>query len=68
YGSLAQGGEPIGEFYSKLLKYEKMLNLDEQQIKGQFLRGLSPDLKDDAERIGTEQPLANLLKFWSALK
>ncbi|CAG8819824.1 36715_t:CDS:2, partial [Racocetra persica] len=57
---LAQGGEPIGDFYSKLLKYGKMLNLDEQQIKGQFLRGLSPDLEDDAERIGTEQPLADL--------
>ncbi|CAG8593697.1 17430_t:CDS:2, partial [Gigaspora rosea] len=63
YGSLAQGGEPIGEFYSKLLKYGKMLNLDEQQIKGQFLRGLSPDLEDDAERIGTEQPLADLFEI-----
>ncbi|CAG8479469.1 16993_t:CDS:2 [Acaulospora colombiana] len=54
YGSLVQGSEPIGEFYSKLLKYGKMLNLDEQQIKGQFLRGLSPDLEDDAERIGQQ--------------
>ncbi|CAG8652927.1 8764_t:CDS:2 [Gigaspora rosea] len=40
-----------------------MLNLDEQQIKGQFLRGLSPDLEDDAERIGTEQPLADLFEI-----
>ncbi|CAG8855421.1 1369_t:CDS:1, partial [Gigaspora margarita] len=63
YGSLAQGGEPIGEFYSKLLKYGKMLNLNEQQIKSQFLRGLSPDLEDDAERIGTEQPLADLFEI-----
>ncbi|RIA99954.1 hypothetical protein C2G38_2236365, partial [Gigaspora rosea] len=63
YGSLAQGGEPIGDFYSKLLKYGKMLNLNEQQIKGQFLRGLSPDLEDDAERIGTEQPLADLFEI-----
>ncbi|CAG8805332.1 7279_t:CDS:2, partial [Dentiscutata erythropus] len=53
----------VGDFYSKLLKYGKMLNLDEQQIKGQFLRGLSPDLEDDAERIGTEQPLANLFEI-----
>ncbi|CAG8848740.1 25989_t:CDS:2, partial [Gigaspora margarita] len=30
--------------------------------------GLSSDLEDDAEHIGTEQPLADLLKFWSALK
>ncbi|CAG8792142.1 36408_t:CDS:2, partial [Racocetra persica] len=51
YRSLAQGGEPIGDFYSKLLKYEKMLNLDEQQIKRQFLKGLSPNLEDDAECI-----------------
>ena len=63
YGSLVQGSEPIGEFYSKLLKYGKMLNLDEQQIKGQFLRGLSSDLEDDAERIGTEQPLADLFEI-----
>ncbi|CAG8536459.1 13915_t:CDS:2 [Gigaspora margarita] len=63
YGSLAQRSEPIGEFYSKLLKYEKMLNLDEQQIKGQFLRGLSSDLEDDAECIGTEQPLADLFEI-----
>ncbi|CAG8475173.1 17222_t:CDS:2 [Dentiscutata erythropus] len=33
YRLLAQKNEPIGEFYSKLLKYGKMLNLDEQQIK-----------------------------------
>src|SRR6185312_11151300 len=33
------------------------------QIKGQFLRGLSPDLEDDAERIGTEQPLADLFEI-----
>ncbi|CAG8851428.1 359_t:CDS:2, partial [Gigaspora margarita] len=52
-----------GEFYSKLLKYGKMLNLDEQKIKGQFLRGLFSDLKDDAERIGTEQLLADLFKI-----
>ncbi|CAG8839115.1 13234_t:CDS:2, partial [Racocetra persica] len=30
--------------------------------------GLSPNLEDDTERIGTEQLLANLLKFWSELK
>ncbi|CAG8593262.1 12321_t:CDS:1, partial [Dentiscutata heterogama] len=40
-----------------------MLNFDEQQIKRQFLRGLSPDLEDDAERIGTEQLLANLFEI-----
>ncbi|CAG8730131.1 13434_t:CDS:2, partial [Racocetra persica] len=63
YRSLAQGGEPIRDFYSKFLKYGKMLNLDEQQIKGQFLRGLSLDLEDDAECIGTEQPLADLFEI-----
>ncbi|CAG8702871.1 28183_t:CDS:2, partial [Racocetra persica] len=51
YRSLAQEGESIEDFYSKLLKYGKMLNLDEQQIKEKFLRGLSSDLKDDVERI-----------------
>ncbi|CAG8810385.1 480_t:CDS:2, partial [Racocetra persica] len=44
-------GEPIGDFYSKLLKYRKMLNSDEQQIKEQVLRDLSPDLEDDIECI-----------------
>ncbi|CAG8764910.1 525_t:CDS:1, partial [Gigaspora rosea] len=63
YGLLAQESEPIGEFYSKLLKYEKMLNLNKQQIKSQFLRGLSPDLEDDAKRIGTEQLLANFFEI-----
>ncbi|CAG8533670.1 33216_t:CDS:2, partial [Racocetra persica] len=57
------GGEPIGDFYLKLLKYGKMLNLDEQQIKRQFLRGLSPNLKDDAKCIGTEQLLADLFEI-----
>ncbi|CAG8558868.1 9408_t:CDS:2 [Acaulospora morrowiae] len=60
FGSLAQGDDPLGVFYSKLRKYRKMLNHDEEQIKGQFLRGLFPDLEDDAERIGTEQPLEDL--------
>ncbi|CAG8491622.1 6017_t:CDS:2 [Acaulospora morrowiae] len=60
FGSLAQGDDPLGVFYSKLRKYGKMLNHDEEQIKGQFLRGLSSDLEDDAERIGTEQPLEDL--------
>ncbi|CAG8472938.1 2600_t:CDS:2 [Acaulospora colombiana] len=55
--------EPIGEFYSKLLKYGKMLNLDEQQIKGQILRGLSPDLEDDAERIVTSWLKSLLLLY-----
>ncbi|CAG8738284.1 34472_t:CDS:2, partial [Racocetra persica] len=50
YANTARG-EPIGDFYSKLLKYRKMLNFDEQQIKRQFLRGFSPDLEDDAECI-----------------
>ncbi|CAG8729610.1 13119_t:CDS:2, partial [Gigaspora margarita] len=68
YRSLAQGSEPIGEFYSKLLKYGKMLNLDEQQIKGQFLQGLSPDLEDDAERIGTEQLLADLFEILECIE
>ncbi|CAG8854662.1 2607_t:CDS:1, partial [Gigaspora margarita] len=68
YGSLAQESEPIGEFYSKLLKYGKMLNLDEQQIKGQFLRSLSPDLENDAERIGTEQPLADLFEILECIE
>ncbi|CAG8729204.1 11657_t:CDS:2, partial [Racocetra persica] len=56
-------GEPIGDFYSKLLKYGKMLNLNEQQIKRQFLKGLFPDLEDDTECIGTEQPLADLFEI-----
>ncbi|CAG8487307.1 23151_t:CDS:2 [Cetraspora pellucida] len=63
YGLLALGSEPIREFYLKLLKYRKMLNLDEQQIKGQFLQGLSSDLEDDAKHIGTEQPLADLFEI-----
>ncbi|CAG8611477.1 7924_t:CDS:2, partial [Dentiscutata heterogama] len=63
YGSLAQRSKPIGDFYLKLLKYRKMLNLDEQQIKELFLRSLSPDLEDDVECIGTEQPLADLFEI-----
>ncbi|CAG8656694.1 7190_t:CDS:2, partial [Scutellospora calospora] len=60
---ITQKGEPIGEFYSKLLKYRKILNLDEQQIKGQFLRGLSSDLEDNEKYISTEQLLADLFEI-----
>ncbi|CAG8548666.1 15084_t:CDS:2, partial [Dentiscutata heterogama] len=60
FGSLVQGDDPLGTFYAKLRKYGNMLNHDEKQIKGQFLRGLSSDLEDDADRIGTEQPLEDL--------
>ncbi|CAG8596561.1 661_t:CDS:2, partial [Racocetra persica] len=34
-----------------------------QQIKNQFLRDLSSDLKDNTERISTEQPLADLFEI-----
>ncbi|CAG8843777.1 45038_t:CDS:2 [Gigaspora margarita] len=40
-----------------------MLNLDKQQIKSQFLQGLSSDLENDAEHISTEQLLADLFEI-----
>ncbi|CAG8489012.1 3406_t:CDS:2 [Cetraspora pellucida] len=60
--------EPIEDFYLKLLKYRKMLNLDEQQIKEQFLRDLSLDLENDVECIGTEQLLADLFEILEQIK
>ena len=43
FGNLAQDNDSIRDFYRKVVKYGKMLGFQDNVVKDQFLRGLSPD-------------------------
>nr|CAG8472691.1 14231_t:CDS:2 [Entrophospora candida] len=55
------GSEPVGRFYSNLRRLARLANIDEQQIRLQFLRGLSPTNQIEVRRLGLEKSVDELL-------
>src|SRR6185312_4664819 len=61
FGSTVQGSDSVGRFYSKLRKLARLAGIDEQQIRLQFIRGISPDNQLEIRRIGINRPVSELL-------
>src|SRR6185312_5841312 len=56
-----QGSDPVGRFYSILRRLARLAGIDEQQIRLQFLRGLSPANQMEVRRLGIEKSPDELL-------
>ncbi|CAG8823540.1 23541_t:CDS:2, partial [Cetraspora pellucida] len=56
-----QGSDPVGRFYSKLRKLARLAGINEQQIRLQFIHGISPDNQLEIRRIGINRPVSELL-------
>jgi hypothetical protein len=61
FGTTVQGGDPVGRFYSNLRRLARLAGIDEQQIRLQFLRGLSPANQMEVRRLGIEKSVNELL-------
>ncbi|CAG8758778.1 5718_t:CDS:1, partial [Cetraspora pellucida] len=61
FGLTVQGSDPVSRFYSKLRKLARLAGIDEQQIRLQFIRGISPDNQLEIQRIGINRPVSELL-------
>src|SRR6185437_5762302 len=61
FGSTVQGSDPVGRFYSKLRKVARLAGIAGQQIRLQFIRGISPDNQLEIRRIGINRPVSELL-------
>ncbi|CAG8481667.1 3603_t:CDS:2 [Cetraspora pellucida] len=61
FGSAVQGSDPVGHFYSKLCKLARLAGIDEQQIRLQFLHGISSDNQLEIRCIGINRPVFELL-------
>ncbi|KAF0435108.1 hypothetical protein F8M41_004821 [Gigaspora margarita] len=61
FGSMVQGSDPVGQFYSKLRKLARLAGIDEQQIRLQFIHGISPDNQLEIRRIRINRPVSKLL-------
>src|SRR6185312_1958000 len=61
FGSTVQGSDPVGRFYSNLRRLARLAGIDEQQIRLQFLRGLSPANQMEVRRLGIEKSPDELL-------
>jgi len=61
FGSMVQGSDSVGRFYSKLRKLARLAGIDEQQIRLQFIRGISPDNQLEIRCIGINRPVSELL-------
>ena len=61
FGLTVQGSDSVGRFYSKLCKIAMLAGIDEQQIRLQFIRGISPDNQLEIRRIGINRPVSELL-------
>ena len=61
FGSMVQGSDSVGQFYSKLHKLARLAGIDEQQIRLQFIRGISPDNQLEIQRIRINRPVSELL-------
>ncbi|CAG8762903.1 32_t:CDS:2, partial [Cetraspora pellucida] len=55
------GSDPVGRFYSKLHKLARLAGIDEQQIRLQFIRGISPDNQLEIRHIRINRPISELL-------
>ena len=68
FGSMVQGSNSVGRFYSKLRKLARLAGIDEQQIRLQFIYGISPDNQLEIQRIRTNRPVSELLTKLEEIK
>jgi hypothetical protein len=61
FNSLYQDNDSIRVFYNKIKKYGKSLKLSQIAIEDQLFRGMSPDSQLEADRIGPERPIDELV-------
>ena len=61
FGSTVQGSDFVGRFYSKLHKLARLAGIDEQQIRLEFIHGISPDNQLEIRHIGINRPVSELL-------
>lgn len=61
FGTLTQDSLPIREYYDKLVRSAHLLGFGDEIVKDQFYRGLNPDNIIEAERIGIERPIEELV-------
>jgi len=61
FSSLYQDSESIRKFYNNVKKYGKMLKLAQSSVEEQFFKGMAPDTQLEADRIGAERPLNDLV-------
>jgi len=61
FGEIVQGNDSALLFYAKIRKYNRILNLDANELKHNFLRGLNSENALEAERCGVDLPLEELV-------
>ena len=54
--------DPVKLFYTKLKKYNAILNLDKERLKYNFIRGLNPENQLEADRLEGDLPLEELVE------
>ncbi|CAB4405717.1 unnamed protein product [Rhizophagus irregularis] len=61
FGNLFQEDSSVRNFYTSVRKNGHLLAFDNQVIRNQFLRGLSPKNVVEVERLGIDRPLDELV-------
>jgi hypothetical protein len=61
FGNLFQESLPVRDFYEKVRKNGALLNYGPEIVSNQFLRGLNDECSIEAERIGSERPINELV-------
>jgi hypothetical protein len=61
FGNLFQKSLPVRDFYEKVRKNGALLNYGPEIVFNQFLRGLNDECSIEAERIGPERPINELV-------
>jgi hypothetical protein len=61
FGNLFQQSLPVRDFYEKVRKNGALLEYGPEIVSNQFLRGLNDECSIEAERIGPERPINELV-------
>jgi hypothetical protein len=61
FGNFFQESLPVRDFYEKVRKNDALLNYGPEIVSNQFLRGLNDECSIEAERIGPERPINELV-------
>nr|CAG8446639.1 4440_t:CDS:2 [Entrophospora candida] len=68
FGNLRQEESSIMDFYMKVKKYCKLAGCNEDHLKHQFIRGLSPENQIETRRCGLDLPLEELVERLSGIE
>lgn len=61
FGNLAQENDPVDAYYKKVQRFGRLLNFGADVVENQFFRGLSPENMLEADRIGSNKPLNEIV-------